>query len=247
MPIPGLVSITFRNKTPREICALCTRAGLKSIEWGGDIHVPPDGGNAREVARMSRDAGLEICAYGSYFRVGESLEVFLRNLDAASALGAPAVRVWLGSKGSAEVGAGARTALLDCLAAISQKAGERGILVAPEFHGGTLTDDISSVERLMEETREMKSLRFYWQPRWDWPEAERLRALETVRPRLLHVHAFTWRHANGIERLPLADGAAMWKKALAALTDTRVLLEFVRDDGEESFLRDARTLTDWIG
>ncbi len=247
MPIPGLVSVTFRNKTTREICALCARAGLKSIEWGGDIHVPPDGDNAREVARMSGDAGLEICAYGSYFRVGDPLEAFLRNLDAAAALGAPAIRVWLGSKGSAEVGAGERAALLQSLAAICQKAEERGMLVAPEFHGGTLTDDISSVETLMDETRELENLRFYWQPRWDWPEAERLRALETVRPRLLHVHAFTWHHAGGIERRPLADGAAMWEKALARLTDTRVLLEFVQGDGEEALLRDARALTDWIG
>jgi sugar phosphate isomerase/epimerase len=247
MPIPGLVSVTFRNKTPCEICGLCARAGLKSIEWGGDVHVPPDGGNAPEVARMCRDAGLEICAYGSYFRVGGSLDAFLKNLDAASALGAPAIRVWLGSKGSAEVAADGRASLLDGLAAICQKAGERGMIVAPEFHGGTLTDDISSVERLMDETREIENLRFYWQPRWDWPEAERLRALETVRPRLLHVHAFTWRHADGIERLSLADGETMWKKALARLADTRVLLEFVRDDGEEELLRDARALTGWIG
>ncbi len=32
MIIPGLVSVTFRPKTPLEICQLCERAGLRAIE-----------------------------------------------------------------------------------------------------------------------------------------------------------------------------------------------------------------------
>ena len=246
MTMPGLVSVTFRNKTPREICALCGRAGLLAVEWGGDVHVPPGGGNAREVRDMSRDAGLEICSYGSYFRVGDEAAEFERNLDAASELGAPAVRVWLGRTGSNETSDGERGRLVDALAAACEAAGKRGLIVAPEFHGGTLTDGLSSVRRLTAETRGIENLRFYWQPRWDWPEADRLRALEMVLPRLLHVHAFTWRHGDGVERLPLADGEAMWKKALAQMKDARVLLEFVQGDCEEAFLRDARTLIRWM-
>ncbi len=246
MPIPGLVSITFRDKKPREICALCVRAGLRAVEWGGDVHVP-DVKSAYEVAGMSRDAGLEICAYGSYYRLGTGSDAFLRNLDAASALGAPAIRIWLGQKGSCETTESERAALVGALFAICAQAEKRGIVVAPEFHGGTLTDDIASVFRLLDETREIENLRFYWQPRWDWREDDRLRALDAVRARLMHVHAFTWRHgARGIERLPLALGAAMWKKVIAGVNDACVLIEFVENDSDESLLRDAHTLMGWM-
>ena len=34
----GLVSVSFRQKTPLEICALCRKANLSAVEWGGDVH-----------------------------------------------------------------------------------------------------------------------------------------------------------------------------------------------------------------
>ena len=82
--IPGLVSVTFRCLSPAEICALCERAGLKAVEWGGDVHVPPEGKNAAEVRRMSADYGLDICSYGSYFRVGNAIDEFKKCHKAAS-------------------------------------------------------------------------------------------------------------------------------------------------------------------
>ena len=36
----GLVSVTFRDKTPAEIVSEVKKAGLDAIEWGGDVHVP---------------------------------------------------------------------------------------------------------------------------------------------------------------------------------------------------------------
>ena len=36
----GLVSVTFRDKTPREILVAMKEAGLKVIEWGSDVHAP---------------------------------------------------------------------------------------------------------------------------------------------------------------------------------------------------------------
>ena len=46
----GLVSITFREKSPEEIVGLVVEAGLDGIEWGGDVHVPHgDLAKAREV------------------------------------------------------------------------------------------------------------------------------------------------------------------------------------------------------
>src|SRR6476469_730727 len=102
---PGLFSVTFRQLSPPEIIALVGRAGLRGIEWGGDVHVPHgDVARAREVRDRTADAGLEVAAYGSYYRVAKSEAdelPFERVLNTAQALGAPLIRVWAGKQGSA--------------------------------------------------------------------------------------------------------------------------------------------------
>ena len=102
----GLVSITFRKLSPRAIIDLVTRANLIGIEWGGDVHVPHGEIRVtRDVAQMTRDAGLLVASYGSYYRVGVSEAdglAFARVLESAIALGAPTLRVWAGNRGSAD-------------------------------------------------------------------------------------------------------------------------------------------------
>src|SRR5687768_14765950 len=62
---PGLVSVTFRKLSPAEVVRVAVDAGLTSIEWGGDIHVPHgDLARAKEVAAMTTEAGLSASAYG---------------------------------------------------------------------------------------------------------------------------------------------------------------------------------------
>ena len=243
----GLVSVTFRKKTPLEICDLCVKAGLKAIEWGGDVHVPAgDLDTARSVREMCAERGLEICAYGSYFRVGDDIAEFIKCRDTASELGAPVIRVWCGRKGSAEADAAYRSMIVDSLGSICEKAAEKGLIVAPEFHGGTLTDDPESVEALMDATADISNLRYYWQPRWDWDETTRLATLKKVLPRLAYIHTFTWEHTPEIIRLKLYEGENMWKKALAMAPDSHALIEFVKDDSDESLMQDAACLNGWI-
>ena len=77
----GLVSITFRQLSAEKIVGLVSAAGLQGIEWGGDIHVPHgDVKRAEEVKRMTLDSGLEVSAYGSYYKFQEY------NPDSASQL-----------------------------------------------------------------------------------------------------------------------------------------------------------------
>ena len=77
MIVPGLVSVTFRQKSIREICEICCGARLSAVEWGGDIHVPPqNAAAAREARELSREFGLEICSYGSYWRAGDGRDAF---------------------------------------------------------------------------------------------------------------------------------------------------------------------------
>jgi 3-dehydroshikimate dehydratase len=64
----GLLSVTFRKLSPDHIIRLVSQAGLQVIEWGGDIHVPHgDIEIAEQVGRMTREAGIEVASYGSYY------------------------------------------------------------------------------------------------------------------------------------------------------------------------------------
>lgn len=238
----GLVSISFRRKTPGQIVSLCERAGLRAVEWGGDVHVPAgDERRAREVLALSRSAGLTVCSYGSYYRLDQPIDGLLRALDSASALGAPVMRVWAGSKGSQELDEDGRSALIEQLERAEEAAKARGVSLALEYHPGTLTDSRDSVRRLLAEIAPL-ACGLYWQPRWDWSGEERLASLQDVRGRLSHLHVFSWT-ASG-ERLPLQAGEAMWRQVFSGLSGTRcALLEFVRADSDEQLLEDAACLT----
>ncbi len=248
MMIPGLVSVSFRQKTPLEIAKLCQKAELRAIEWGGDIHVPPKGGNAAEIRRMSADYGLTVSSYGSYYRVTEPLDELRACLDTAQELGTGIVRIWGGVKGSKQAEP-ERGMVVDSLLACAEEARARGLTLALEYHGGTLTDDRGSVQRLMAETQSAAdSLAFYWQPRFDWTYSERMASLDDVRSRLSHLHVFTWSfEGGGITRLPLADGEKLWTEVFSSIhEDHYALMEFVRDDSDEALLQDAQTLHRWI-
>ncbi len=240
----GLVSVSFRQKTPLEICTLCQKANLSCIEWGGDVHCPPEA-DAAAIRALTLDHGLEVASYGSYYRAGQSLDAFKANLETAVKLGSPVMRIWGGQAASADMTAEQRRETVDCIRSCAELAGQAGVTLTLEYHGGTLTDDRQSVQRLLEETRDCEALRFYWQPRWDWTMEERIDSLKAVLPRLSHVHVFTW--LPDYARLPLADGEALWKQALDIVpSNTHALMEFVQDDSDEALLRDAAVLNAWL-
>lgn len=244
----GLVSITFRNKTVCEICKLCQMANLSAVEWGGDVHVPPKGNKAKETLAASRDHGLEVSSYGSYFRLGDGLDAFLYNLEEAVSLTAPVMRIWAGRKGSREYSGEERKILTDELMMVSEKAYEAGIQTALEYHPNTLTDERQSVMRLMKETEGAAySPKFYWQPRWDWDQQETLLAISDLGDRLSHAHVFSWEHRKGeILRKPISEGETLLIQALAIKKEGYALIEFVKDDLDEMLLKDAQTLNEWI-
>ncbi len=247
----GLVSVTFRKLAPEQIIELVARAGLAGIEWGGDVHVPHgEVETAAKVGEATVAAELAVAAYGSYYRVGaETHDVaFDGVLATAVALGAPAIRVWAGPRGSAGVDEMHWAAVADDSRRIGEMAGANGIKVAYEFHGGTLTDTNASAMRLLAEV-DHPNVYAYWQPRGKTTHADCLAGIDAVADRLLAVHAFTWRRPDGV-RLSLADGAADWSEYLskiaAANPDAAVLLEFVAGDDPEQFLVDAETLKQWL-
>ena len=249
---PGLVSITFRQLSPVENVALVHQAGLRGIEWGGDIHVPHGNvGRAREVRELTQEAGLTVAAYGSYYRAGASEAAglpFASVLDSAIELGAPLIRVWAGTVGSATDSSGQRAAVVDDLRRIAALAGTARVGISLEFHNGTLTDNAPSTVQLLAEV-DHPNLSTYWQPTLEQDTAAGLRDLRSLLARLTHVHVFHWRQGS-TDRLPLADGAVRWRNfldlALTAPGDRYAMLEFVEGDAPENFLRDAATLKSWL-
>jgi hypothetical protein len=235
--VPGLVSVTFRQLRPAEIISLVVEAGLRAVEWGGDVHVPVgDPRTAKDVAARCADAGIAVEAYGSYYRADGD---FGPVLDTALALGAPRIRVWAGHNGSADEPD--RAAVVDGLRAAVARAG--GVEVAVEYHADTLTDTLASAVRLL---TEVPGLKPYWQPPIGSSLDDALLAVPALSP--VAAHVFSWDDTGG--RLPLAARADLWRPVLAEVTKlpgTRhVLLEFVRDDDPAAFIEDAATLREWL-
>src|SRR5688500_18179894 len=194
---PGLVTVTVRQLTPREGVDLSRETGLTAPEGGGDVHGRAGGGGrGREGAAMTRGAGLRAVAYGSYFRRGEDdVAAFGPVLDNAVALGAPAIRVWAGKRGSADADAAQRARVAGDVMRMAEQASAAGVVVWYEFHVNTLTDTDESARELLEATRH-PAVRTLWQPPVDWPVQKCRESLRGVLPRLQHVHAYHWPRAG---------------------------------------------------
>ena len=69
----GLVSVSFRGHSPREILSAMQAAGLSHIEWGSDVHAPcHDWARLDELVALMREFGVSCCSYGTYFRLGQT-------------------------------------------------------------------------------------------------------------------------------------------------------------------------------
>ena len=249
---PGLCSVTFRALDVPTVVRLAAEAGLERIEWAGDVHVPPgDLAAARRARELTEQAGLSVASYGSYLRFeGADEEVRAEGeavLAAARELGAPRIRVWAGSADSADVPAPERACIVRRLQEFADLAGAHGIGVGLEFHGRTLTDEIGSTLRLLEEVGR-ENLSTYWQPHQGMPEAEALETLRRALPHLSTLHVFSWWPRS--ERLPLSARAALWREAFgvvaAAGGEHDALLEFVPEDDPALLRREAQTLRELI-
>jgi 3-dehydroshikimate dehydratase len=246
----GLVTVTFRQLSPEEIIEAAKTCGLEVLEWGGDVHVPAgDTRRAREVAELTRTAGLETICYGSYYRVGHEGEGGKPDFDdvlrSAVALGAPSIRVWAGTRGSAAVDAEYFDRVCADANRIADLAQGRGVRVAFEFHDGTLNDNAEAAAKLLAALPH-PNIDTLWQPLVSLDAEQRNRSLQVVLPRLAHVHVFHWLPGDPIDRRPLAEGADLWRGWLATMQAAGRrpdgLLEFVRGDDPANLVPDAAAL-----
>ncbi len=246
---PGLVSVTFRRLSRVEIAELMYKASLSVIEWGGDVHVCGDN-FTKEEADLSVKEAVELSAgrfknvsYGSYYRCEGN---GCHTADTAEKIGAPNVRIWAGRRPSAEADSEYRRNVVANIQNLCDYCKSKNITVSTEFHGGTLTDEYTSALRLINEV-ERENFRTYWQPNQYRDEDYNTAALKAVLPYLSNVHVFTWDVKN---RYPLEDGEKRWKNYIDIIRSSggehNMLLEFVKDDSVDQFLRDAEVLESWL-
>jgi sugar phosphate isomerase/epimerase len=246
----GLVSVTFRKLSTDHVVRLVKQAQLTGIEWGGDVHVPHgDVDRAREVGEQTRGEGLKVAAYGSYYRLANpdpQQASFERVLETAVALGAPLIRVWAGTKGSMKMTEADREAVVADARRVAEMARGADVEVSCEYHGGTLTDNHDSAERFYKAVKK-SNFGSYWQPLGN-ETVQLKRSLEVVLPWLTNLHVYYW--ISG-QRKSLADGYDLWKSffsiARNSQRDHYAMLEFVKDDAPENFMKDARTLRELAG
>lgn len=138
----GFTSTTLRQiKDLEKIVDIAKRAGAECIEWGGDIHIK-DIGSAKKAKMLCEKAGVRICSYGSYYRVGSCDESeWQRICEIANAMNAKSVRVWLGKADSEKTADAEYRNLVEDAKSMCAVAAQYGLDVCPECHGNTYNNN----------------------------------------------------------------------------------------------------------
>lgn len=243
----GICSITFRDLSPEELIKEASKAGLHAIEWGSDVHVPPnDKEHAKKVGKLTAEAGLKVSSYGSYYRAGLGDErLFNDILETAVILGAKEIRVWAGRQGSADASQAYFDSVVRDSRRIASIAKTSGIRVAYEYHANTLTDTVESTLKLLEAVAN-DNMKLYWQPYFGVDTETRLSNIKAVGKYVTNVHVS---NREEREHLPLDEGSDEWVKYIEAIhqhsdhsIDRYYLLEFVKFDSLAQFKDDAEAL-----
>jgi sugar phosphate isomerase/epimerase len=226
--------------TSEQIISFCKQADVDCIEWGGDVHVPPyDLENAKRVGERTREAGLQVCSYGSYHVLGDGdIGPVLRT---AVALGTERIRIWAGKIPSAQIDPGKRAEMVLEARRISEDAAELGIQLCFEYHRNSLTDCRQSALRLLKEI-DRSNVRLYWQPNPELPEQEKLEEIRLLGKYVRAIHCFHWTGKD--TRHPMATGMELWRSYLEAFGPLSVplLLEFCIGDSPEQGKEDLAVL-----
>ena len=237
----GLVSVSFRNRTPEEILQAMQKAGLAVIEWGSDIHAPcTDLARLAALAALQKKHGITCCSYGTYFKFGKTpLDELEHYITAVKMLGTDILRLWCGRKSGAEMTAEERSALLAECRAAAEIAARHGVTLCMECHQKTFTERVEDAVWLMEEVNS-PHFKMYWQP-FQWQTAtQNTQNAQALAPFATYIHVFNWK---GEDKLPLALAKAEWREYLAAFPTPRtLLLEFMPNGTLDELAAEATAL-----
>ncbi len=241
MPTPGLVSISFRSYSPKEILDAMADAGLYAIEWGSDVHAPcTDPEKLLEIVSLQEKYGIATSSYGTYFRIGkDAISSIIDYIKAAKLLKTDILRLWCGEKGSALYTSSEREKVIaECkeLAAIAEN---EGVTLCLEFHPNTLTDTPDSALDIMQKV-DSEHFRMYWQPDQYKTNEYNTEGLKKLVPYVVNIHVFNW---DKEQHFPLAGATERWKSYISLLSEKKyALLEFMPDNKIESLKTEADAL-----
>ena len=242
----GLVSISFRSHTPKEILEAARAAGLSCIEWGSDVHAPcNDTERLMEIAELQKEHGIVCSSYGTYFRLAETqIEELESYIQAAKLLGTNVLRLWCGRKSGKDLTDEERSALLVACKKAAKIAQNSGVIFCMECHKGTFTENPEDAVWLMEEVNS-PFFRMYWQP-FQWQDAEQnIENAKKIAPFAKHIHVFNWKDDK---KLSLADAVDEWREYIKAFSFPRtLLLEFMPNGTIEELDRETAAMKIIIG
>ncbi len=176
----GFTSTTFRNiRSHKKIVEIALRAGVDCIEWGADVHVK-DVVTAKMVKKLCDDAGINICSYGSYYRVGsKDIKKWEAICQTASAMNAAWVRVWLGTCDSEKTNDVQYRNIAEDARAICQIAEKYGLLVCPECHDNTFNNNTDAFLKIQRDV-DCHNFKTYFQSRYKKKEYDLDRIERTI-------------------------------------------------------------------
>lgn len=234
----GLVSVSFREHTPDEILTAMQACGLSCIEWGSDVHCPPEA--AEKIAALQEKYGVSCCSYGTYFRLGvTAMEELPDYIAAAKILGTNILRLWCGNKNSQDYTEGEKAALFAACRQAAAIAENSGVILCMECHSNTYTNTKEAALELMQMV-DSECFRMYWQPNQYRSDAENMEYARLLAPYIVHLHIFNWK---GKEKNPLREAKDIWRAYLSCFAEGKtLLLEFMPDGNIESLRRETAAL-----
>ena len=241
----GIVSISFRKYSPKEILSFAKDSGLSYVEWGGDVHVPHgDIKTATEIKALTDSYGLASAEYGSYYAISQSEpELFSAVAKTARTLGTNIIRVWPGKGTPSD---SLTNEKYEEFVADAKRICDLApdMTIALECHPNSLTDEYHTALKFISDVGK-DNLKMLWQPNQYRPLDYNLDSIKALMPYIVGVHVFSWvRNA----RLPLKEGEASWKKYIELLSekDLFYMLEFMHDDNIETLKETAAVLNNWL-
>ena len=239
MPIPvgiaatmwrGLVDLPFP-----EFVAYCREAGADALELSGwprsySGTLVLDAAGVEEVRRLTRQAGLAVCAVGCPSELvqpeeagkAEQVALIERLVDVAAALGARTVGLKAGNPLEGMTADAAQALMVEVIARAAPHAAARGVALALE-NGGTLTNDHTRLLAIVDavdhpNVRALLDVGNF--RRHGYPPEEVLRVVEAVAPRAAHIH---FKDGKGVQQafqnVPIGDGDLDMEPILQAIHD----------------------------
>lgn len=237
----GLVSVSFRNHSPREILQAAKSAGLECVEWGSDIHAPCDDlERLSELVNLQKEFGIYCSSYGTYFKLGVTeLSELPKYISAAKILGTNIIRLFCGDRKSDDYTESEKAEFLSQCRKAAEIAEKSGVTLCMECHNWSFTQTIEGALELME-TVNSPNFQMYWQLNQFVSVEENVEYATQISKYVKHIHIFNWKKRD---RYPLGDAFESWNKYLNCFNeDKTLLLEFMPDDRIESLEEEAKAL-----